>query len=109
MGGLAAIAVRHRSHDHETVLTIVKLDLSDLGEIAPGDEDVVRRVGTKLVEISALGKMLLIGGTLRPRIARVIKALAVRRPGKTAAAGWILHPRDDLGDVRASCDIKYVQ
>src|SRR5262249_8191079 len=108
MGKLAAVAVRDRSDDDAAVQMVVERNLGDLGEVAAGDKNVARRIGAKLVEIDALEKMLLLGGTFRPRIARVIEALAVCRPCETAAPGRILNARDDLAGVLAGGDVEYV-
>jgi hypothetical protein len=108
-GKLASIAICHRSHDNPMVLTIVEHDLGDLRKIAAGDENIVRRIGAKLMEINALEKMLLIGGTLRAWIACVIEALAIGRPCKTATAGWILNARYYLASIPAARYVEYMQ
>src|SRR5215471_2244267 len=101
VGELATISIRHRSHNDAVVLTVVERDLGDFGEIASRNQSIACRIGAELVEINALEKMLLLNGTFGAGITCIIEALAVGRPGETAACSWILNARDDLADLLA--------
>jgi hypothetical protein len=107
---LAAVAIADGGQQVLAVLAGRQRGLGDAREVAADHVAVLRRRRAQLVEPDLLvevgvGRRALIA----LRVARVVEALAVRRPRDAAAAGGVLHTRHAVGQQFAGVAAHDVQ
>ncbi len=92
---LATIAIGHRRDHGAAARPGLQRDLRHLGEILAHHVTVLGGVLADAVVIDLLIEMLALGRLAGLGVARVPEARAVIAPGHAAAAGGVLHARDD--------------